>query len=112
MVVLARVKTAVADVQYSFTTIDVPGGTGPFGTSAMGINNSGQIVGSYFVSNGHHYHGFLDTGGSLTTIDVSGSTGANGIKDSGHIVGGLLRQHRGPWFPRHRRQLQHKNNEN
>jgi hypothetical protein len=65
------VKTAWADVVYSFTTIDVPGATG--GTSANGINNSGQIVGSFSDASGSH--GFIDTGGSFTTIDVPGATG-------------------------------------
>ena len=41
MVVFGGVETAFADSIYSFTTIDVPGATG--GTSANGINNSGQI---------------------------------------------------------------------
>jgi uncharacterized membrane protein len=85
MVVFGGVKTAVADVQYSFTTIDVPGSVR---TGAAGINDSDQIVGSY--SDGTTDHGFLDTAGSFTTIDVPGasSTSASGINDSGQIVGG------------------------
>jgi probable HAF family extracellular repeat protein len=82
----------------SFTTINVPGATeAPI---ANGINDSGQIVGTYsdFVcsvgnvplacSGGEH--GFLDTGGSFTTIDFPGaeSTFAVGINDSGQIGGG------------------------
>jgi hypothetical protein len=55
---------------------------------SLGINNSGQIVGS-FVAGGTFY-GFVDTGGSFTTIDVPGASstqGAFGINDSGQVVG-------------------------
>ncbi len=52
-----------------FTTIDVPGSNY---TSAMGINDAGQIVGVFFDSTGDH--GFLDTGGVFTTINVPGTT--------------------------------------
>ena len=52
MVVSSGVRTAMADVQYSFTTIDVPGALG--GTQARGVNDSGQIVGPYTDSTGNH----------------------------------------------------------
>jgi hypothetical protein len=54
--------------------------------SASGINDSGQIVGYYPPM---YVHGFLDTGGNFTTIDIPGATGtsAQGINDSGEIVG-------------------------
>src|SRR5262245_16614819 len=86
MVVFGGVKTAVADVLYSFTPIDVPGATS---TVAQGINDSGQIVGQFFDALGSH--GFLDSGGSFTTIDVPGAirpfgTNAFGINGSGQIV--------------------------
>jgi len=49
--------------------IDAPGAT-KFGTFALGINDvSSQIVGDFFVATGQQ-HGFLDSGGSFTTIDV------------------------------------------
>ncbi len=73
---------------FTFTTIDVPGSTG---TSAAGINPSGQIVGQFSDSKGDG-HGFLrDTDGSFTTIDMPGSsgTGASGINSSGQIAGGF-----------------------
>jgi probable HAF family extracellular repeat protein len=60
-----------------------------FFTSANGINNRGQIVGTFHDASGEH--GFLDTGGSFTTIDVPGAlfpgTLARGINDNGQIVG-------------------------
>jgi probable HAF family extracellular repeat protein len=59
---------------------------------ASGINNSGDIVGSYSDASGNHQHGFLYTGGIFTTIDVPGApyTEAYGINDSGSIVGFYL----------------------
>src|SRR5438034_1048014 len=70
---------------YTFTTIDVPGG---FKTDAVGINNAGQIVGEFRDATGAG-HGFLDTAGTFTTIDVPGAfrTSASGINDAGQIVG-------------------------
>ena len=74
----------------AFTIIDVPGASYTF---ANGINNTGQIVGS-FEKNG--VHGFIETRGTFSTIDVPGvsapggrrvSTVATGINDAGHIVG-------------------------
>ena len=59
MVVCGGVKTAMADVQYSFTPIDVPGSL-PGTTTANGINDSGQIVGSYTDGAGMP-HSFLAT---------------------------------------------------
>jgi len=74
---------------YVFTQIDVPGATATNGgTLAYGINDAGQIVGEFDNSTGEH--GFLDTGGSFTQIDVPGAsfgTLALGINDSGQIVG-------------------------
>jgi hypothetical protein len=64
----------------TFTQIDVPG-------EADGINDAGQIVGSFSNSTGTH--GFLDTGRTFTQIDVPGAsfTAAGGINDAGQIVG-------------------------
>src|SRR6476646_8261658 len=63
---------------FSFTQIDVPGASF---TQALGINNAGQIVGSFNNSTG--VHGFLtnNTGGSFTPIDVPGAffTSPSGI---------------------------------
>src|SRR6266566_5311528 len=82
------VASPASSAALSFTTIDVPGAI-PGSTRAGGINNSGQIVGSFVA--GATTHGFLDTGGSFTTIDVPGASGAgtvaSGINDAGQIVG-------------------------
>jgi len=72
-------------VTYTFTTLDVPGATK--GTQASGVNNAGQIVGSYTDSSGH---GFLETGGAYTTLnDPSATQGtfARGVNDAGQVAG-------------------------
>ena len=76
---------AALAIDYTFTTIDVPGATANWG--AYGINDSGSIVGTYDDATG--MHGFLYVGGSFTAIDVpsNGTTVARGINNSGSIVG-------------------------
>jgi uncharacterized membrane protein len=73
----------------SYTQLDLPGTVS--GTTASGINASGQIVGSWGGITGL---GFLLTGGTYTTIKsglglVPEGTWASGINDSGQIVGGF-----------------------
>src|SRR6266446_696148 len=93
MAPLTASSPANADA-FIFTQIDVPGA---FSTAALGINNAGQIVGSF----NQGVHGFLDAGGSFTQIDVpfpfcrfpgACFTEASGINNAGQIVGsfGLL----------------------
>jgi probable HAF family extracellular repeat protein len=71
----------------TFIPIDNPAGTN---TNALGINNSGQIVGSY--TSGRPDSGFIYGGGSYTPINYPSTTGptttdAFGINDHGQIVG-------------------------
>jgi len=78
--------TGPAQAQYMYTRLDVPGANY---TEAIGINNTGQIVGRYDDADGTP-HGFLrDVDGSFTTLDVPGArfTFAIGINDAGQIVG-------------------------
>jgi len=67
----------------TFTSLDLPGAN-PVFTYPHGINDSGQIVGSY-----NQIHGFLYTNGVTTNIDFpgSGDTDALGINNAGQIVG-------------------------
>jgi probable HAF family extracellular repeat protein len=68
----------------TYTMIDPPGSTS---TIADGINDLGQIVGSYYDSSGEH--GFIYSGGAYTIIDAPGgtSTTVDGINDLGQIIG-------------------------
>jgi probable HAF family extracellular repeat protein len=71
-----------------FTTIDDPLAT--HSTDAFGINDSGQIVGTFGTSN-VFLHGFVLRGSSFTTIDDpienQFSTEVFDINDAGQIVG-------------------------
>ena len=72
---------------YVYTTLNAPAGTN--GTGAHGINNLGQIVGTYQNATGKH--GFLESGGTYITLDdpyaTLGTTNASDINDAGQIVG-------------------------
>jgi probable HAF family extracellular repeat protein len=80
-----------ANADYIFSTIDVPGSPQ---TAVYGINDAGDIVGSYLEVHGStgQLHGFLLSKGGYTTIDGSnsGSLGAQalGINNARQIVGG------------------------
>src|SRR5438874_2429500 len=78
-----------AQPTYSFTTLDGPGTSVPASQSirANGINDSGQIVGTYL--NPFTAYGFLLDNGSYTTLDLPRSTWnkAHEINASAQIVG-------------------------
>ena len=69
----------------NFIPIDVPGTTEIIAID--GINNRGQVVGSFDDVSGQH--GFVDDHGQFTTIDYPGvtHTSANGINASGQVIG-------------------------
>jgi probable HAF family extracellular repeat protein len=82
----------------SVTIIEIPGSSNRQlfscrinSTAAQGINNMGQIVGSFLDTNNIR-HGFLWQAGTFTQIDVPGaiSTEANGINNSSQIVGAFV----------------------
>lgn len=70
---------------YTFTDLQVPGASL---TTPIGLNDKGEVVGSYQDAAGG-LHGFLLSHGSYTTLDYPGatSTTASGINDAGNIVG-------------------------
>src|ERR1035438_9058537 len=71
---------------YTFSPIDDPLAT-TGGTDASGINDLGQIVGSY---GSFPYHGFLYSGGTYTPLNAPGATNstvAYDINNLGQIVG-------------------------
>ena len=87
---LAASSTSQAKtVGYTFTDIDVPGSTpGSTGLNGLGMNNLGQVVGTYNDSSGDH--NFLYTNGKYVT--VPGAPGAFethifGINDWGQMLG-------------------------
>jgi hypothetical protein len=67
-----------------FASIDFPQSNG---TQAIGINDSGEVVGSYLDSASVE-HGFVKKGSTYTSIDVAGdsSTEAWGINNKGQIA--------------------------
>jgi hypothetical protein len=74
----------------TYTDIDVPAslGASPGTTVAMGINERGDVVGTYNDAVGN-IHGFLLSHGSFSTVDVPGAAGTYllGISVQGDIVG-------------------------
>ena len=73
-----------------FIVIDEPN-SGPQSTSAIGLNDRGQIVGAYEDAAGTT-HGFLLVGGTFRDIDFPGAdrTNCQGITNSGQIVGAYV----------------------
>jgi probable HAF family extracellular repeat protein len=75
-----------AEAGYTFVTIAPPGSSE---SSAIDINDAGQIVGQYGFVPVKTDIGFLLSGGSYSPIDPPGSTGssaATGINNGGQIV--------------------------
>ena len=79
---------------YTYTAIADPSAVG--GTFADGINDLGQVVGSYIDGSGNE-DGFLYSNGAWTTLEdpaaangPSGGTFADGINASGQIVGSYI----------------------
>jgi probable HAF family extracellular repeat protein len=74
----------------NLTVFDFPGA---YGTSASGVNDASQIVGTYvdLVNEwpGYRYHGYIKEGATFTSIDYPGAlfTFASGINGLGQIVG-------------------------
>lgn len=68
-------------------SIDVPDAV-PDGTAATGINEQGQIVGSYIAEDGNS-HGFLAEGSTFNTLDCAeeANTSIWGINSAGQIAG-------------------------
>src|SRR5437868_4313424 len=75
---------------YTYTTLNESAAA--FGTQANGINDSGQISGTYF-DDAFETHGFLLSGGAYTTADDplanhgDTTTHLQGINGNGDIVG-------------------------
>lgn len=79
------VTVPAAQAQYTYTKIMYPGSTW---TEAAGVNDLGQVVGTYTDPAGVA-HGFLYHNGVYSTVDYPGTAHnyAFGINDQGEIVG-------------------------
>ena len=68
-----------------FTRIDFPLATR---TTAFGINDAGEIAGSYRDATGNS-HGFIYAGGAFSTVEVAGAraTFLTRIKNGGAVTG-------------------------
>jgi probable HAF family extracellular repeat protein len=89
--------TSAADADYVFTTLTLEGLplSSVYGAQAYGINNRGDIVGTYVDSN-NVQHGYLYSNGSYTTLNAPGgappyNTQAFGINERGQIAGEFFR---------------------
>ncbi len=82
--VLALAAPALAQ---TYTVIDL-GTLGATPSSAYGLNNNGQVVGSSYV-NSRTYHAFLYSGGTMIDLGTLGGNNSQGIgiNDSGQVVG-------------------------
>jgi probable HAF family extracellular repeat protein len=73
---------------YTFTDVDVPGASQ---TLASDINNAGTVVGPYYILPPYPgpgvSGGFLYSGGTYTTLNISSGGTPYGINDRGQIVG-------------------------
>jgi probable HAF family extracellular repeat protein len=67
------VNNAFSYSKGKFVNISPPGSVS---TQAQGINDKGQIVGTYLDTGGNQ-HGFLRTSGKYTTLDVPGDTASD-----------------------------------
>src|SRR5438128_12524310 len=79
---------------YTYTTFDDPLNTSGDGTLASGINDTGQIVGTYADASG--VHGFLLSGGSYTTLHApltAHSTMPQGIDCPAQVGGYYIYNH-------------------
>jgi hypothetical protein len=72
----------------AFLTLAVPGATM---TQAFGVNDSGEVVGSYTAGLGNSAvtHGFIWQNGHFASVNIAGvrSTTINGVNDEGDLVG-------------------------
>ena len=68
----------------TFHTINFPGADS---TTVAGLNNAGELVGTYRI--GNTLYGFIDNAGAFTSISVPGAFGTSitGVNNAGELVG-------------------------
>jgi probable HAF family extracellular repeat protein len=81
--------SSVSQTKSDFKSFNAPGASA---TLPSGINNLGQIVGTFFDNMAHQHGFFRDANGAVTVLDLPGAmiTFPNGINDLGQIVGSYL----------------------
>jgi hypothetical protein len=85
---MALSSVALEAQQYTYTTIDVPGASATFAT---GINDKGDIVGSYSDPESGQQRGFVIFGGTLTKLDCPQAPSTwRAINNQRQIVGYYL----------------------
>lgn len=89
---LALTSLGAAQTSFKYVSINFPGA---YSTQANGINNGGEIVGTYMKSactGTCATRGFKYAGGKFTSINFPGafSTSVNGVNDYGDVVGTYL----------------------
>lgn len=89
LLIAASMGAALAD-PYAYTTITVPSAVPVLSTQIRGINDAGQIVGTYLQA-GAADSGFIDNlaSGAVTTFSGAANFGTdgNGINNKGQVVG-------------------------
>jgi len=76
---------AAASASLSFTAINFPGATR---TSALGLNDMGDIVGDFIDSSGV-FHGYVLSQGNFTNFDPPGSIQTRGLAINNRgVIGG------------------------
>jgi uncharacterized membrane protein len=83
-IALVLLFSASAFAQGTYAQLDVPGATATYG---YGVNDNGDVSGSFQDAAG--FHGFLFSGGTYTILNYPGGsdTTPQGINDMGQIVG-------------------------
>ena len=79
--------TTPAHSEGSYTPLSFPGAAGV--TEVSGINDLGQVVGSYWSADFQTADGFLYSNGVYSTLDYPGAVGTSiiGINNSGEMIG-------------------------
>jgi hypothetical protein len=87
--IVTQIHRGFIGINGTISAFDAPVAPFPIDTVISGINDSGEIAGTYTLLSNKQSHGFVDSNGVFTTIDFPGSisTKVTGINEGGEIVG-------------------------